>query len=62
MQNPLGPIDEEESPSMRERVEQIDSHVELDDIEVTRSPRDGDQVDEDILQPTTNQQLTETIA
>ena len=54
MQNPLGPIDEEKSPSMRELVEQIDSYMELDDIEVTSSPRDGDQVNEDILQPTIN--------
>ena len=43
VQNPLGPIDEEETQSMKELVEQIDSHVELDDMEAINNPRVGDQ-------------------
>ena len=62
VQNPLGPIDKEQSPSMRELVEQIDSHVELDDMEATCNPRASDQLGKDILQPITNQQMTETTA
>ena len=62
MQNPSGPIDEEESPILRELVEQIDSHMELDEMEVTSNPRANDQLCEDISQPTINQQLTETVA
>ena len=58
VQNPLAPIDEEEMASMRELVEQIDAHVELDDMEATSIPCLGDQLSEDILQPTTDQQLT----
>ena len=41
-QNPPTPIDEEEMTSMRELVEQIDAHVELDDMEATSIPRAGD--------------------
>ena len=41
-QNPPVPIDEEEMASMKELVEQIDAHVELDDMEATRIPRAGD--------------------
>jgi len=52
VQNPLATIDKEETASMRELVEQIDSHVELDDIEATSIPRAGDQPSEDILQST----------
>jgi len=33
--NSLVPINEEELPSLRELVEQLDSHVELDDMKVT---------------------------
>ena len=39
---------------MRELVKQIDAYVELDDMEATSIPRAGDQLNEDILQPTTN--------
>ena len=42
VQNPSLPIDEEETASMRELVEQIDAHVELDEIEATSIPRAGD--------------------
>ena len=41
-QNPPVPIDEEEMASMKELVEQIDAHVELDDMEATSIPRAGD--------------------
>ena len=49
-QNPPAPIDEEETASMRELVEQIDAHVELDDMEATSVPCAGDQPDEGIQQ------------
>ena len=42
-QNPPVPIDEEETASIRELVEQIDAHVELDDMEATSVPHAGDQ-------------------
>ena len=47
-QNPLGATDEEETQSMRELVEAIDSHVELVDLEATSNPHVGDQSDEDV--------------
>lgn len=47
---------------MRELVEQIDTHVELDNMEATSIPRAGDQLSEDILQPIADQQLTEIAA
>ena len=37
-QNPAGPNDEEETDSLRELVEQIDTHVELIGTEVTSNP------------------------
>ena len=58
VQNPLTPIDEEETASMKELMEQIDAYVELDDMEATSIPCTGVQLSEDILQPTTDQQLT----
>ena len=42
MQNSLVPIDEEETTSIRELVEQIDTHVELDETEATSIPRARD--------------------
>ena len=61
VQNPLEPIDEEETQSIRELVEQIDSHVELDKMEATSNPHAGNQPDKDILlQPTSDQQPTDT--
>ena len=59
-QNPLVPIDEEEMASMKELVEQIDAHVELDDMEATSIPRAGDQPSEGSLTPITDQQQIET--
>ena len=38
-QSPPVPIDEEETASMRELVEQIDAHVEPDEIETISIPR-----------------------
>ena len=57
MKNPPRPVDEEEMISMRELVKQIDSHVELVDVEAFNNPRVGNQLGEDLqLQPfTTNQ-------
>ena len=54
-QNPPTPIDEEETASIRELVEQIDAHVELNDMEATNIPRAGDQPNGDILHPTADQ-------
>ena len=48
VQNPLEPIDEEETQSMRELVKQIDSHMELDEMEATNIPYAGDQPGQDI--------------
>ena len=63
VQNPLEPIDEEETQSMRELVKQIDSHMELDEMEATNIPYAGDQPGQDIpLQPTSDQQPIETTA
>ena len=51
-QNPSGATDEEESSSMRELVEAIDSYVELVDLEVTSNFRANDWPGEDAqLQP-----------
>ena len=55
-QNPPVPIDEEETTSIRELVEQIDAYVELDDMEATSVPRAGDQPSGDILPPIADQQ------
>ena len=37
-QNPTGAKEEEDTPSMRELVEEIDSHVELVDLEIINNP------------------------
>ena len=37
-QNPTSAKEEEDTPSMRELVEEIDSHVELVDLEITSNP------------------------
>ena len=60
VQNPPAPIDEEETTSMRELMEQIDAHVELDDMEATSIPRAGDQLSRNILPPVADQQQTDT--
>ena len=43
VQNLTDAVDEEETPSMRELMQVIDSHVELVDLEVTNNLRAGDQ-------------------
>ena len=49
--NPLGAIDKEETTSMRELVEAIDSHVELINLEATSNPHAGDQPDGNVQPP-----------
>ena len=61
-QNPSVPIDEEETMSINELVEQIDAHVELDDMEATSIPHVGDQPGGNLLSPAADQQQTETAA
>ena len=58
VQNPSVPIEEEETASMRELVEQIDAHVESDDMEATSIPSAQDQLDVNLLFPVTDQQQT----
>ena len=53
VQNPPNADDEEETPSMRELVQEIDSYVELVDLEVTRNLRAGDQPEGAQIQPPT---------
>ena len=48
VQNPPSLVDEEETTSMRELVQAIDSHVELVDLEVTGNLRAGDWFNENI--------------
>lgn len=48
VQNPPKLTDEEETTSMRELVEQIDSHVELVNVEDSSNPCVGDQPGEDL--------------
>ena len=48
VQNPLSAVDEEETPSIRELVQAIDSHVELVNLEVTNNLREGDPPDENV--------------
>ena len=62
VQNPPVPIDEEETASMRELVEQIDAHVELDETEVISIPRARDQPGGDLLSPAANQQQIGAVA
>ena len=45
-QNPTGPVDEEETDSLRELVEQIDAHVEVIGTEATSNPPANDQLGE----------------
>ena len=42
-QNPMGPVDKEETDSLRELVEQIDAHVEVIRTEATNNPPANDQ-------------------
>ena len=58
VQNPPVPIEEEETTSMRELVEQIDAHVESDDTEATSIPSAQDQLGVNLLFPVTDHQQT----
>ena len=49
--NPPVPIDKEETASMRKLVEQINAHVELDEMEATSISHAGDQPGLDLLSP-----------
>ena len=55
-QNPPVPIDEEEITSMRELVEQIDAHAELDETETTSFPCAHGQPNGDLLSSAADQQ------
>ena len=55
VKNPPVPIDEEDMASIRELVEQIDTHVELDDTEATSNPCVSGRLGEDtLLRPITD--------
>ena len=58
VQNPSTPIEEEETASMRELVEQIDAHAEPDDMEATSIPHTQDQLSVDLLFSEADQQQT----
>ena len=58
VQNPPAPIEEEETVSMRELVEQIDAHAELDDTKATSIPSTQDQLSVDLHFPVADQQQT----
>lgn len=54
VQNPLAAVDEEETASMRELVEQIDAHAEPEDMEATSIPTVQDLLGEDPHFPLTD--------
>jgi len=58
VQDPPMPIKEEERPSMRELVEQIDANAEPDETEATSIPSAQDQLGGDLHFPVANQQQT----
>ena len=58
VQNPPASIEEEETASMRELVEQIDAHAEPEDTEATSIPSTQDQLSIDPLFSVANQQQT----
>ena len=51
VQDPPAPIEEEETASMRELVEQIDAHVEPNEMEATSIPNAQDQLGGDLHFP-----------
>ena len=51
MQDPSVPIEEKETASMRELVEQIDTHAEPDETEATSIPSAQDQLGGDLHFP-----------
>ena len=58
-QDPPVPIEEEETASMKELVEQINAHAELDGMEATNISSAQDQLGGDLHSPVADQQLTE---
>ena len=58
MQGPLMPIEDEETASMRELVEQINAHAEPDDMEAISIPSAQDQLSGDLHFPVADQQQT----
>ena len=61
-QNPLGAIEEEETTSIRELMEAIDSHMELTDLETTSNPYAGDQPGGNVQLPLATPQPPEDVA
>ena len=59
VQDPSVPIEEEDTSSMRELVEQIDAHAEPDDAEATSIPSTQDQLSIDPLFSVADQQQTQ---
>ena len=55
MQDPPTAVDEEETASMRELVEQIDAHAEPEDMEATSIPTVQELFGEDLRFPLTDQ-------
>ena len=55
MQDPPAAVDEEETASMRELVEQIDAHAKPEDMEAISIPTVQDLLDEDSRFPLTDQ-------
>ena len=58
VQNPLAPIEEEETASIRELVEKIDAHVEPEDTKATSIPSTQDHLNIDPLFSMAKQQQT----
>ena len=56
VQEPPVPVEEEETTSIRELVEQIDAHVEPDEMEATSTLNAQDLLGEDLHFPVTEQQ------
>ena len=50
------PVEEEETASMQELVEQIDAHIEIDEMDATSMPSARDVLNEDLHFPMTDQQ------
>ena len=59
VQDPTLPAEEEETASIRELVEQIDTHAEPDEMEATSIPTVQDLLGEDLHFPVTGQQQHE---
>ena len=62
VQNPSNVDEEEKTPSMRKLVQEIDSHMELVDLEVTSNLCAGKHPEGIQIQPPTTVQQTENVA